>query len=51
MNRSTAQSLRLSPSRARGLVAATYAALIVGYLLDLVLGPLDGGLGVAVSAL
>lgn len=51
MNRSTAQSLRLSPSRARGLVAATYAALIVGYLLDLVFGPLDGALGVAVSAL
>ena len=51
MTRSTAQTLKLSPTRARGLVAATYLALIVGYLLDLGLDPMDGGFSMFVSAL
>lgn len=50
MTQSTAQSLKLSPSRARWIVAATYSTLLVGYLLDLVLDPLQGGLSLAVSA-
>lgn len=51
MTQSTAQSLKLNPSRARWLVAVTYPALIVGYLLDLALAPQDGGFGLVVSLL
>lgn len=51
MTQSTAQSLKLNPSRARWLVAVTYPALIVGYLLDLALAPPDGGFGLVVSLL
>ena len=51
MTQSTAQSLKLSPSHARWIVAATYPALIVGYLLDLALGPQVGAPGLAVSPL
>lgn len=51
MTQSTAQSLKLSPSRARWIVAATYSTLLVGYLLDLVLDPQPGGLSLAISAL
>lgn len=51
MTQSNAQSLKLSPSRARWLVASTYPALIVGYLLDIVFDPLNDGPGLVVSAL
>jgi len=51
MTQSTAQSLKLSPARARWLVAATYPALVVGYLLDLALEPQSGGFAMAVAAL
>jgi membrane protease YdiL (CAAX protease family) len=51
MTQSTAQTLKLSPARARWLVAFTYAALIVGYLLDLALDPRHGGFDLFVSAL
>lgn len=51
MTQSTAQSLKLSPSRARWIVAATYSTLLVGYLLDLVLDPQQGGLSLGISAL
>lgn len=51
MNPSTVQSLKLSPARARQLVALTYPLLIAGYLLDLALAPQHGGLGLFVSLL
>lgn len=51
MTQSTAQTLKLSPARARWLVAVTYAALIAGYLLDLALAPQDSGVSLVVSLL
>lgn len=51
MTQPTAQSLKLSPSRARWIVMLTYPALLAGYVLDVVLDPQHGALSLGTSAL
>lgn len=51
MNDSVAQSLKLSPSRARWLVGITYPVLLAGFALDLAVDPQRGLFDVAVAVL
>jgi hypothetical protein len=51
MTESVAQSLKLSPSRARWLVGITYPALIAGFALDLAFDPQQSPFVLVVSAL
>ena len=51
MTESVAQSLKLSPSRARWLVGITYPALLAGFALDLAFDPQQSPFDLVVSAL